>query len=133
MNVRSRKKIVVLGMMAKLPVAGVVWQTMHYLVGFERLGYDVYYVEAHATTPTMFLDSIDHDGSAKFATFLDRVLRRFDLGDRWAFHALHSDRRSYVKGVRSHVIGVSTLKGSDLTLRHEARERRIISKCETFR
>ena len=95
MNVRSRKKIVVLGMMAKLPVAGVVWQTMHYLVGFQRLGYDVYYVEAHATAPTMFLDSIDHDGSAKVATFLDRVLRRFDLEDRWAFHALHSDRRSY--------------------------------------
>ena len=95
MNVLGRKKIVLLGMMARMPVAGVVWQTVHYLVGFQRLGYDVYYVEAHATTPTMFLDSIDHDGSDRVATFLDGVLRRFDLGDRWAFQALHSDRRSY--------------------------------------
>ncbi len=95
MNVASRKKIVLLGMMARMPVAGVIWQTVHYLVGFQRLGYEVYYVEAHATTPSMFLDDSDHDGSDKVATFLDGVLRRFDLGDRWAFHALHADCRSY--------------------------------------
>ena len=35
----GRPQIVVLGMMTKIPVAGVVWQTLHYLVGFERLGY----------------------------------------------------------------------------------------------
>jgi hypothetical protein len=95
LNVASRKKIVLLGMMARMPVAGVIWQTVHYLVGFQRLGYEVYYVEAHATTPSMFLDDTDHDGSDKAATFLDGVLRRFDLGDRWAFHALHADCRSY--------------------------------------
>ena len=72
-------------MMARMPVAGVIWQTVHYLVGFQRLGYEVYYVEAHATTPSMFLDDTDHDGSDKVAAFLDGVLRRFDLGDRWAF------------------------------------------------
>ena len=95
MNFLPRKKIVLLGMMARMPVAGVVWQTVQYLVGFQRLGYDAYYVEAHATSPTMFLDSDDHDGSDKVAAFLDRVLRRFDFGDRWAFHALHADGRSY--------------------------------------
>ncbi len=95
MNVASRKKIVLLGMMARMPVAGVIWQTVHYLVGFQRLGYEVYYVEAHATIPSMFLDDTDHDGSDKVAAFLDGVLRRFDLGDRWAFHALHADGRSY--------------------------------------
>jgi hypothetical protein len=95
LNVVSRKKIVLLGMMARMPVAGVVWQTVHYLIGFQRLGYEVYYVEAHATTPAMFLDDSDHDGSDKVAAFLDGVLRRFDLGDRWAFHALHAGGRSY--------------------------------------
>ena len=49
----SRPKIVLLGMMTKIPVAGVVWQTVHYLVGFERLGYETYYVEAHARTPSI--------------------------------------------------------------------------------
>ena len=36
----GRPKVVLLGMMSKHPVAGVFWQTMHYLVGFERLGYE---------------------------------------------------------------------------------------------
>jgi len=92
--VRSRPKIVLLGMMTRMPVAGVVWQTVHYLVGFERLGYDVYYVEAHACTPSTFIESEDQDGSDRAADFVAKVMRRFDLGDRWAYQALHADGRS---------------------------------------
>src|SRR2546423_12628841 len=82
-------------MMTKMPVAGVVWQTVHYLVGFRRLGYDVWYVEAHARTPSKLMAHKDDDPSAKAAAFIDGVMRRFDLGDRWAFHALHGDGRCY--------------------------------------
>ena len=60
MNVLHKQKIVVLGMMTKMPVAGVVWQTVHYLVGLERLGFEVYYVEAHARTPSMFMQTGRH-------------------------------------------------------------------------
>jgi GT2 family glycosyltransferase len=94
-NAHRRKKIVVFGVMSRLPVAGVVWQTVHYLVGLQRLGYDVYYVEAHACTPKMLMQREDDDGSAKAAAFIAGVMRRFDLGDRWAFHALHADGRYY--------------------------------------
>jgi hypothetical protein len=93
MNILHKKKIVVLGMMAKYPVAGVVWQTIQYLVGFRMLGYDAYYVEAHGARPVMFMD--DGDGSARAATFIADVMRRFDLNDRWAFHALHADGGYY--------------------------------------
>ena len=89
MNLRRRPKIVILGMMTKMPVAGVVWQTVHYLVGLERLGCDAYYVEQHARTPSMFMATEQCDGSAKAAAFIDGIMRRFDLGDRWCFHALH--------------------------------------------
>src|SRR5438067_6893681 len=82
-------------MMSKMPVAGVVWQTVHYLVGFQRLGYDVYYVESHARTPSMFMERDDDDSSAQGAAVIARVMRRFDLGDRWAFQALHDDGRCY--------------------------------------
>jgi hypothetical protein len=82
-------------MMTRIPVAGAVWGTMQYLIGFQRLGYDVYYVEAHARTPTMLMERSDDDSSAKAAAFIDQVMRRFDLGDRWAFHALHDDGRCY--------------------------------------
>jgi hypothetical protein len=88
----SRGKVVILGMMTKMPVAGVVWQNVHYLKGFELLGFEPYYVEAHARTPTPLMTDDRSDGSAAAASFIDGVMRRYGLGrDRWAFHALHSD------------------------------------------
>ena len=51
-------------------------------------------MEAHGATPKMFM-GVDDDGSVLAAAFIDRMMRRFDLGDRWAFHALHSDGRYY--------------------------------------
>src|SRR4051812_6607957 len=81
--------------MSKMPVAGAVWQTIHYLVGFQRLGYDVYYVEAHGIAPAMLMQHRDDDGSARAAAFIDGVMRRLNLGDRWAFQALHADGRHY--------------------------------------
>lgn len=82
-------------MMTRIPVAGVVWQTIHYLLGFERLGYETYYVEAHARTPSMLMEHEEEDSSAKAAGFIDAVMRRFGLGDRWAFHGLHYDHLCY--------------------------------------
>jgi hypothetical protein len=90
-----KPKIVLLGMMTKMPVAGVVWQTMQYVVGFQRLGFDVYYVEAHARTPSMLMQSDDDDSSLLAAQFIDGAMSRFDLDDKWAFHALHDDGRCY--------------------------------------
>src|SRR5437660_2247651 len=77
MNIPAKPKIVLLGMMTKMPVAGVVWQTLHYLIGFRRLGFDVYYVEEHARTPSMFMETEQSDGSAKAAAFLSDMLTRF--------------------------------------------------------
>jgi GT2 family glycosyltransferase len=90
-----RPRVVVLGMMTKMPVAGVVWQTIHYLAGFERLGYEAWYVEAHARTPSMFMQRETDDGSRRAAAFLDGVMRRFGFAGRWAYHALHDDGQVY--------------------------------------
>jgi GT2 family glycosyltransferase len=90
-----RPKIVLLGMMTPMPVAGVVWQNLHYLLGFERLGFEAYYVETHARTPSMLMSNSEDDSSALAAEFIASVMRRFGLADRWAFRALHDDRRCY--------------------------------------
>ena len=89
--VRGRQKIVLLGSISKMPVAGEVWLTGAYLLGFERLGFEVYYVEAHARTPTTLMERDDDDSSALAAGYIDSVMRRLDLADRWALHALHAD------------------------------------------
>ena len=78
MNIARKKKIVLLGMMTKIPVAGAVWGTMHYLVGLRRLGYEPYYVEAHARTPSMFMENEDDDGTGKACA----VYRRGDAAIR---------------------------------------------------
>lgn len=90
-----RPKIVLLGMMTKMPVAGVVWQNLHYLLGFERLGYETYYVETHARTPSMLMSHREDDSSALAAEYIAATMRRFGLTDRWAFRALHDDGRCF--------------------------------------
>jgi hypothetical protein len=90
----TRTPIVVLGAMTRYPVAGIIWLTLQYVLGFRRLGYDCYYVESHGGTPRPFVADGD-DGAAGAAAFLARLMDRFDLSDRWAFHALHTDGRCY--------------------------------------
>lgn len=87
-------------MLTRIPVAGVVWQNLNYLLGLQRLGFEVHYVEAHARTPSMLMTDASSDGSAEAAALLDRTFRAYDLGDRWAFHARHSDGRVYGKSER---------------------------------
>ena len=99
----GRPKVVVLGMMTKMPVAGVVWQNLHYLLGLERLGCEAYYVETHARTPSMLMSNENDDSSALAAEFIAAVMRRFGLADRWAFHALHDDGRCF--GMSEHQLG----------------------------
>jgi len=91
----SAPKVVLLGMMTKMPVAGVAWQNLHYLLGFERLGCEAYYVETHARTPSMLMTSKEDDSSALAAEFIGSLMRRFGFADRWAFRALHDDGRCF--------------------------------------
>ena len=93
---QHRPKVVLLGMMSKMPVAGVVWQYLHYLLGFERLGYEAYYVEAHGRTPSMLMASGETaDASGRAAAFIATIMRRYGLSDRWAYRALHRDGRCF--------------------------------------
>ena len=91
----TRRRLVLLGMMTRIPVAGVVWQTLQYLVGFERLGYDTWYVEEHGMHPSMFSETPHEDAAPRAAAFIQGVMERFGLKDRWAYRALHSDGRVY--------------------------------------
>lgn len=92
MNVAHPDKIVLLGFLSHFPVAGVAWQTIHYLIGFQRLGYDVYYVEAHGCTPSKLMRNETDDGAPRAAAYIASIMHRFGLDDRWAYHALYESR-----------------------------------------
>src|SRR5262245_33509804 len=95
MHIKAKPRAVVLGTMSKMPVAGIVFITVQYLLGLKRLGFDVYYVEAHARTPTNFMTE-GGDASALTAAFINDTMVRFGLGaDRWAYHALHDSEVCY--------------------------------------
>src|SRR5207248_8189383 len=82
-----RKKIVVMGFMGSMPIAGVIWQHIHYVVGLQRLGHDVYYVEDSARlpyNPETFEVTTEFDYAAKI---LGRLAREFGFTHRWAFCA----------------------------------------------
>jgi L-alanine-DL-glutamate epimerase-like enolase superfamily enzyme len=48
---RGRERLLVLHIVGQYPMAGVAWQAIHYLLGFQQLGWDVYYVEDSGASP----------------------------------------------------------------------------------
>ena len=74
-------KIIILGSMCRLPVAGVVFQILHYMLGFEKLGFQSYYVEWHGN---WIKDPITHtDDLENPRLIIGDVMRTYGFADRW--------------------------------------------------
>ena len=76
-----------MGFMGSMPIAGVIWQHVHYLVGLKQLGHDAYYIEDSARIP---YDAGAGEPTYDF-TYAGKVLSKladdFDFKNRWAFCA----------------------------------------------
>jgi hypothetical protein len=86
---------VVLGIAGWAPVAGVAWQALHYLEGFRRLGYDVYYVEDTGAWPYDPVQNAVTADCRYSVDFLRRLMRWCGLGDRWAYRSAAMDGRLF--------------------------------------
>jgi len=87
----KRKKIIVLGFMGGCPIAGVIWQHVHYIVGLQRLGHEVYYVEDTSNYP---FNPVTLDVSADFsyaAETLRRLASQHGFEDHWAYCARYKE------------------------------------------
>jgi hypothetical protein len=77
--------VIVAGYFARFPIGGYVWQALHYLLGFQRLGCEVSFYEDSAYSPLAY----DPGGSGDDYSFgvrrLGEVLGDFGLGGRWTF------------------------------------------------
>ena len=75
-----------MGFMGGMPIAGVIWQHIHYVVGLQRLGHDIYYIEDSARLPynpeTFDVNDVDVDYPGKV---LARLAGEFGFTDRWSF------------------------------------------------
>ena len=85
-------RLVVMGILGRTPLAGVSWQVLHFLEGFRRLGYDVYYIEdtgGWAYNPLQNThgkgSENTHDSNCQYAVnYVAQLMSSFGLQDRCA-------------------------------------------------
>lgn len=81
----SGMRIVVTGLIGQYAFGGVTWDYMQYVLGFQALGHDVWYLE---DTSAWAYDPVKQEPSADCSHntgYLNRVMHEFDMGDRWIY------------------------------------------------
>ncbi|HJU12448.1 MAG TPA: hypothetical protein VJ728_16310, partial [Candidatus Binataceae bacterium] len=89
-------KIVVMHLAARYPLAGVIWQLLHHLVGLRQLGIDVYYIEDNGGEWVYdpYINDISPDPSRNLKILTD-ALHAYDFDGRWAFFFDYSRKQHY--------------------------------------
>lgn len=83
----KRLQLIVLGIMGRTPLAGVAWQVLHYLEGFRRLGFDVYYVEDTESWPYDPEQNTISDDCSYALGHINSLMSWCGLADRWAYRS----------------------------------------------
>jgi len=81
----TRGKIIVLHFAGQMPLAGIAWQTMQYVLSLEHLGFEAWYVEDGGANPydpraNSVMMECDYN-----VAFVKRMMERYGLGERWAY------------------------------------------------
>jgi len=88
--VAKRGNIIVLHFAGQMPLAGIAWQAMHYLLGVQQLGYQAWYIEdggANPFDPRANSVAMECDYNVRY---LQRIMKRYGFGQRWAYwDAIH--------------------------------------------
>jgi hypothetical protein len=85
LDVAKRGDIILLHFAGQMPLAGIAWQAMHYLVGLEQLGYRAWYIEdggANPFDPRANSVVMECDYNVRF---LQQVMEHYGFGRRWAY------------------------------------------------
>lgn len=88
----EKLRILVTGLVAEYPLGGMTWHYLQYLLGFRRLGHDVYYIEDTGGWPYNPAEQVlayEHDHNV---AYLAGIMERFGFGDRWAYRVLGDGR-----------------------------------------
>jgi hypothetical protein len=83
--VKSRGKVIVLHFVGQMPLAGIAWQAMHYVLGLERLGYEAWYIEDGGANPyDPRVNSVVMECDYNVG-YVKTMMESHGLGDRWAY------------------------------------------------
>jgi hypothetical protein len=84
-------RVIVTGLVGLHPVGGVAWDYLQYLLGFARLGHDVYYHEDTWSWPYHPLEKSHTADPGYSARYIGEFFRRYapELGQRWHYFHLH--------------------------------------------
>ncbi len=99
----KKLRLVILGMMGRLPFGGHSWLFLNWLRGFERLGHDVWYVEDDSTWPYDPIKNTTTDDCRYAVRHIAENLERIGLKDRWAYRL--SGRKGACWGLSSRQLG----------------------------
>lgn len=113
----KRGRIVLLHFVGQMPLAGIAWQAMHYLLGLRELGWDVWYIEDGGANPyDPRADSVAMECDYNLA-YLRRIMERHGFGRRWAYwdaihDVYHGLPRERVRALYAEADGLINLCGA---------------------
>jgi len=134
---RSRLKIVVLGMMGRCPFGGQTWLYLNWLRAFSRLGHEVWYVEDDTVWPYDPRQNCITDDCSYAVAHIRGAMERIGLAGQWAFRL--ADRPAACWGLttaqlselyRSCDILLNVVGATDLRDEHMAAPLRIYIECD---
>jgi hypothetical protein len=92
MRAEGRVRVLVLGYLVRGPIGGLAWHHLQYVLGLERLGHDVYFLEDSDDYPACYDPSraVTSEDPGYGLRFAARALERLGLKERWAYHDAHT-------------------------------------------
>jgi hypothetical protein len=84
-RVTNKPRVLIFGLIARMPMAGIAWQALHYLEGFRRCGYDAYYVEDCWEWPYDAERDTATDDPTFTVDYLAKLMRWAGFDGRWVY------------------------------------------------
>ena len=117
------KRLVLAGIIGRYPVGGVTWCALQYIAGFQRLGYEVFYLEDTGECNFDPAANAIVTDPAYALSYIRRELGRVGLEDAWAYvdyqGGYHGRSREQVEAACRHADLMVNLSGGCWFVRPE--------------
>jgi hypothetical protein len=86
----TNKTLILAGIIGRFPVGGVTWCFLHYIAGFQRLGYSVFYLEDTGECGYDPVANRISDDPSYAVNYIHRQLKMVGLENSWAYIDHHN-------------------------------------------